>query len=275
MATGTQVDIANRALLAVGARTQVSSINPSDGSVEANAISVLWTPTFESLARTAPWGCLGKQVALSLVAAAQGTPENVDGTTLPLPPTPYLYAYAYPVDCLFFRYIVPSFPANTGTDIPQTTINNSAATWLPSGGQIVFKLSTFQLTPTSQPIQVILTNQDQAQGVYTANLPNPSLWDSLFQAAMVASLGAFLVPALSLNLALLDRQVKAAESIIAQARAWDANEGVTSMDHTPDWIQARAGGSGYGWGWGYLGSSWYGSFYNMNWPMGGDGSYGT
>lgn len=270
MATGDLLSICNRSLLAVGARTQVSSVSPSDGSVEANALSVLFTPTFESLARAASWNCLRKQQTLSLLAAAQGTPENPDGTSLPLPPTPWLYAYAYPSDCLAMVYVVPSFPSSAGMT-PQTSINNSAATWIPNGGQIVYQVTTYQLTPSAVPATVILTNQEYAQAAYTANIPNPAQWDSLFQAAMVSSLGAFLVPALSLSIPLMNMCIKQAEMTIRKAQAMDGNEGVTSMDHSPDWMQARNGGSGFGYGgYGGFNQGWA----SMNWPSGGDGSYG-
>jgi len=261
------LSISNRALLAVGARTQVSSVNPSDGSVEANAISVLWTPTFESLGRTARWNCLRKQVTLSLEAAAQGTPENPNGTSLPVPPTPWLYQYAYPSDCLSMQYIVPSLPVSAGGSVPATTINNSAGTWIPNGGQIPYVVSTAS-DSNSAPILVILTNQDQAQAVYTVNQPNPAGWDSLFQSAMVASLGAFLVPALSLSLPLMNICIKQAESAIAMARVADGNEGVTVMDHLPDWMIARFGGQGFGIGYNF---SSYGGYCNLVWPAYGDG----
>jgi len=263
-----QLDIANRALLSVGSRQQVSSIMPSDGSVEADVISTLYTPTYEALARAAHWNCLSKQVALTMQAAAQGTPENPLGTTLPLPPTPWLYQYAYPSDCLDFGYIVPSFPASTNPSVPETTASNAAGTWLPTGGQIPFKVAT-TFDDRNNASLCILTNQDLAQGVYTVNQPNPATWDSLFQAAMVASLGAFLVPALSLSLPLMNLQIKNAEAAIAQARARDGNEGVTTQDHTPDWFRARAGGQGFGVG--YNISTW-GGFTNMVWPT--DGVYG-
>src|ERR1700743_699032 len=114
MSSASQISICNRSLLAVGARSQITSINPSDGSAEANACSTLFTPTFEQLGRSANWNCLRKSKGLSLVAAAQGTPENVDGTSYPLPEFPWLYAYAYPSDCLKFNYILPSNPTGTG-----------------------------------------------------------------------------------------------------------------------------------------------------------------
>jgi hypothetical protein len=108
MATGNTLNIINRSALAVGMQSQVSSLN--EGSALANAASTLYTPTFEQLARSAPWNCLRKEATLTLLAAAQGTPENPEGTTLPLPPVPWLYQYAYPSDCLQMRFIVPSLP---------------------------------------------------------------------------------------------------------------------------------------------------------------------
>jgi hypothetical protein len=264
-----QLSISNRALLSVGARTQISSLNPSDGSNEANAISVLWTPTFEQLGRAAPWNCLTKQVTLSLLMAAQGTPENPSGTALPTPPTPWLYAYSYPSDCLLFRFVVPSLPFNVAGTTPATTINNSAMTWLPSGGQIPFAVSSIG-DKNNSPIMIVLTNQSQAQAVYNANNANPAIWDSLFQGGMVASLAAFLVPALSLSLPLMQMSIKTAEGAIARARAQDGNEGVTVMDHLPDWMLARLGGGSHGPGYGF--TTWSG-YCNVLWPDYGGSGY--
>lgn len=263
------LSISNRALLAVGARTQVSSVFPSDNSAEANALAVLWQPTFEQLARTANWNCLRKSAELALLAAAQGTPENPDGTAYPLPEFPWLYSYAYPSDCLKFSYIVPSNPVGQGGSPPQTTINNASSPIVPTEGQIRFVVSS-ALDANGNPIKIILTNQDQAQGVYTSDIPNPAIWDSLFQGAMVATLGAFLVPALSLSFPLMGIAIKQAEEAIGIARVADGNEGVTAMDHLPDWMQARGGaqglGLGLGWNNGFLN---YGGGYNsICWPGG-------
>lgn len=262
-----RLSIANRALLSVGARAQISSLSPSDGSQEGNAITTLWQPTFEQLGRAARWNCLRRQTVLTLLQAAQGTPENVDGTTLPLPPSPWLYAYSYPSDCLSMQFITLSFPSADG-DIPFTTINNSVGAYIPSGGQIPYVVQVLY-DASNNPTLAILCNQDQAQAVYTSNQSNPAIWDSMFQAAMVASLGAFLVPALSLSMPLMQVAINTAEKIITQARVADGNEGVTVMDHTPDWIQARAGGGGFGIGWG---CNTYG-YCNMAWPVWDSGSY--
>lgn len=258
----TKLAIANRALLAVGSRQQISSLEPSDGSVEANTCALLFQPTFESLARAAYWNCLTAQVTLSLVAAASGTPENPSGDDFILPPTPWNYAYSYPSDCIAVRYILPSM-SSTSSSTPETTLSNSAGLWLPSGNQIQFTIATM-LDQHGDRISVILTNQSQADIVYTINLNNPGYWDSMFQEGMVASFGAFLAPPLALSLPLMQLCIMNAEKIITQARTRDANEGVTVLDHTPDWFLARAGSGGT------PGTAYYpgGAYLNVNWPSG-------
>ncbi len=241
MATATKISIANRALLALGMpQSQISDFN--QGSVAAGACATLYTPTFEMLARSAYWNCLRQQVVLSLIQAAQGTPENPMGTTLPLPPTPWLYSYQLPADCLQARFIVPSCPSQAQGSPPISQAMVSAPALLPMES-IPFRVA-YSTDINNNPIQVILTNQTQAQLVYTVNEQNPQIWDSMFQSAMVASLAAYLVPALSLNMPLMEMQIKLAEKIIEQARVRDGDEGTTSQDHIPDWIKARnAGGS--------------------------------
>lgn len=254
-----QVDITNRALLSIGAKAQVSALN--EGSTEANAAAILFTPTFEALARAAHWNCLRKQAALSVIAAAMGTPENPLGTALPLPPAPWLYSYQLPSDCLAMRFLVPSLPS-TGIGTAMTTYSNAAPTRLPGGEQIQFAVA-YATDANGAPIQVVLTNQSQAQAVYTVNQPNPAIWDSQFQAAMVSSLAAYFVPALSLNLALMQGAIKNSEMIIAQARVSDGNEGVTVMDHVPDFIRARGGESRF---YGIGGWNGFGGYGAMVWP---------
>ncbi len=68
----------------------------------------------------------------------------------------------------------------------------------------------------------------------------------------------------------MQMNIKMAEEAIAVARARDGNEGVTTMDHLPDWMAARAGGGSSAYGF-----TNYGGFcYNMSWPSDGGGSYG-
>lgn len=257
------IDISNRALAQCGSRSQIANFN--EGSVEAINCNLLYQPTFEQLGRAAHWGCLRAQTSLTLLKAAQGTPQNQNGTVLPLPPQPWLYEYALPTDCLFVRYVQPTFIQPAGS-VPIFPTPSSLAPYVWQRGAIPFVVST-DLDSTGNRIKVILTNLSTAQVIYTVNEPNPDFWESQFQAAYVASLAAFLIPPLNLNMGLLSMQTKIADAIIAEARSADGNEGVISQNREADWILARGcgqwlDGTGYGAGYGAGGCE----YINMSWP---------
>ncbi len=236
--------------MAIGSRVQISDLN--EGSTQANTCNVLFQPTFEQLARTAYWNCLRQQKLLTLLSAAPGTPENVDGSLQPYPPTPWLYSYVLPSDSLQARFILPTFPPQgNGSNPPISAAMIGAPCYIPEQ-TIAFRIGI----NNTDNIPIVLTNQSQAQLVYTVNQPNPQLWDSMFQGAMVASLAAYLVPALNLNMTLMQIQVKIAENIISQARVRDGDEGTTSQDHIPDFIRARDAGAGAYGAYGSVGSGW-------------------
>lgn len=193
------------------------------------------------MARTARWGCLRREGTLTLLGAAAGTPENPDGTTLPIPPIPWLYMYAMPSDSLFVRGILPNIPTQSGTT-PPTTSSVLSPTFLPYNGIIPFKVA-FTTDTNNSPIEIILCNMTQAVAVYTVNDSNPTVFDSLFEQALVSSLAAYLVPALSLNLTLMGAMIKNAESAIVQARTADGNETPSTQDRQASWISARMAGT--------------------------------
>lgn len=261
MSSQSQLSCCNLALLSIGARAQVSSITPSDGSTAADSCAVLFSFVFEQLARTAKWSCLQKQVTLTLIQAAQGTPENPNGTTLPLPQQPWLYAYLYPPDCLLMWQIFPPI-ITSGSATNQTSLSNSVTPCFPAQYAIPYEIG-YTTDVNGNALQVILTNQESAVANYVVNQQNPQSWDALFTSAFVASLAAYLVPALSLNLPLMQMQIAIAERIIKQAQAQDANEDTITQDHVPDWISARMGATGASAGYGYRA---YGNI-GMSWPV--------
>jgi hypothetical protein len=252
--------ISNRSLAQAGTRVQISNFN--EGSVEAINCNLLYQPTFEALGRSAHWNCLASPATpLTLLKAAQGTPENQTGTTLPIPPQPWLYEYLLPSDCLMVRYLQPIYTQPAG-QVPLFPTPSSVPRNVYVRREINFTVAT-DLDAQGNRQKVILTNLSQALIVYTVNEPNPEFWDSQFQAAYVASLAAFLIPPLNLNMALLNMQTKIADGIIMTARATDGNEGVVSQNRDASWIVARGCGSeintGYYSGW---------NCENMNWPGG-------
>lgn len=256
------IDMSNRSLAQAGAREQIQSFD--EGSVSSINCNLLYQPTFEQLGRTAFWNCLRAQRSLTLVKAASGTPENQTGTTLPIPPQPWLYEYLLPPDCLMVRYLQPTFqnpPQGTVPIFPTPSSINSPT--LQPRTKIPFVVAT-DIDQQGNRSKVILTNLGQAQVIYTVNEPNPEFWDSQFQAAYVASLAAFLIPPLNLNLSLLNTQIKIANDIIATARSTDGNEGVISQNREASWIVARGCGEEIGLGY----DCGYQEYGQMAWPLG-------
>jgi hypothetical protein len=239
-----EVDIANRALSAIGTRSTIASL--TENSNEAIQVNLLLEPLRDELLRMAPWDCATNYADLALLLAAPGTPENpTAGTTIWVkgaqPPPPWAYEYAYPNDCLRALWIVPQFNTGFTGGVPITTAVTGGSPQFWSGPPVRFKVAIDQTTVSGNQVdtKVILTNQEQAILVYIKQVTNPNIWDSQFVQAMVAALSARLAIALTGDKALANMKLNEANIYISNARATDANEGLTINDVTPDWIRTR------------------------------------
>lgn len=258
------VDLCNIALDQITSRTQITGINPASppNNVAAQAASRIYQLQADAVFRSAHWNCARKQAPLTLLRAAIGTPENPAGA-LPVPPIPWRYEYAYPDDCLKMRFVIPS-PQLPATSAPLMT--NVGVNYQPlvcTGLPFVPAIDT---DANGNQIRVILTNARMAQGVYTARINNVDLWDPMLQNAVIGALGAWLCSPVSGSDEKKKLAITIASGLIAQARISDGNEGITSTDHIPDWMQVRStAGSGLlGWdvpGGGYMAAwdSWTGA----------------
>lgn len=240
------VDICNRALAAVGTRSTIASL--TEGSNESNNCSLIYEPVLRQAIRAAHWNCFKRWLTLSLLKAAPGTPENetVPGESTwqsAWPAPPWQYEYAQPSDCVQMRKVVNNLNQNQGFSTPLFGSAGPAPLpyWQSPG--IKFEVASDQ-DSTGNPIKVILTNVDQAIGVYSAWIDQPDAWDDDFQEAVVEGLAGRLVLALTGDKQLAQLRYKMANDLIATARARDANEGQHVQDHMPDWIVM---GHGYRW----------------------------
>lgn len=234
------VDIANRALSAIGTRSSITSF--AENSNEAEQCNLLIEPLRDELLRMAPWNCATNTDLLTVLKAAPGTPENpTTGQatwTKAIPPPPWAYEYAMPSDCLRLLWVVPQFATGFAGGVPITTaITGSTPTYW-NGPPVRFKVAIDQ-DDNGNDIKVILTNQEQAILTYIKRVMNPDVWDVQFQQALVAALAARLVWALVGAKELANEKTKEANSYIALARQSDGNEGLTINDVTPDWIRVR------------------------------------
>jgi hypothetical protein len=250
-----KVDIVNMGLFNAGTASTITSIDPSDGSTEADTASVLYQPQIDSLMRSAHWNFARKQDLMTLLKAAQGTPENPDGS-LPTPLQPWLYEYAYPDTCLKARFILPL--VNTqGTNPPLMTGIALESTLVAYQASIPFVVG-LDTDDNGNLIKVILTNASMAQLVYTIRVLDPNLWDQNFVIAASALLGLFFVNPLARNTKLFTDLGSMLKGVVEQARISDGNEGTPQFDHIPDWIRVRELGGGLWLGPGGAYPCWYG-----------------
>lgn len=239
----------------MGTQTTIASL--AEQSRAAVQCALWYDNQRQSLLRTAPWGFARRQQVLTLLGS------YVDATS----PYPFLYKYAYPSDCLKFRYILAP-PSNVAPTGPQVSVGQPGPVcWAPSRANRY--LVMVEVDPdTNISTKVIVSNVALAIGVYTADVVDTDLFDPMFESALAASLAYKLVIPLSGNVGMREQFRLSSEGSITNARVADGNEAIPTTDHVVDWMSARgvsgyAGMPGCGADWG----SWNCSWDTMNWGM--------
>jgi hypothetical protein len=256
-------DIANRALAAIGTRSQIASL--SEQSNEAIQCNIYIDTCRRQILRMAPWNSGKNFNTLSLVSAAPGTPENTSAGTAQWqknqPPPGWAYEYAYPQDCVKPCYIVPQFSTGFSSTVPITTAVTGGAPSFWQGPPVKFQVGINQLLDGVPAVngadtKVIWTNQEFAILAYVKDVTDPNVMDDQLQEAWAMFLASKLVIALTGDKALANLRIKDANETIQVARVGDGNEGLTINDVTPDWIRTR--GVDFSWdfawspGWGAI-----------------------
>lgn len=246
------VDLCNIALDQIGVETTITNLSPPApaGNRAAEVAARNYQTQVDATFRAAHWNCARVQNTLTLLKAAVGTPEAVANPNLPAPPLGWLYEYGLPPDCLKVRFVIPT-PTNAAgvpfmTGLVGTNQPPLISTAMPFQPAIDTDVNGNQ-------VNVILTNARAAQAVYTGRINNPDLWDASLRNAVTVVLAAWFVNPLKRIPQLLTERVQIAVAAISAARISDGNEGITSMDHTPDWFAVRGVGGGWwdglgGWG---------------------------
>lgn len=228
------VDVVNMALQQVGSvQSTISSFD--EDSTEAQVARLLYEPKLKDLMRAAQWGFARRQKFLTQLRAAVIDGEVSDDP----PPQPWLREYAYPPDCLRIRYLMPNLSPTSGeSSVPLTTGQQLAPYTWNATNAIRFTIANSENEQGDQ-IKSILTDVPEAQAVYTIWVSNPNLWDVEFLNAATNYLGVWFINSLARDRGSFQDQINLTMQIVRNARAADGNEGVTTMDHLPDWIAIR------------------------------------
>lgn len=224
------VSLYNQALGKVGTRTTVSATN--EGSNESNACNVFYDSVRKATLRAAPWNFARKQALLTQLKSSADTPNTV--------PAPWAYEYAFPNDCLRARHILPQVAASAATinGIPIDSAGLSASALQLMGPPVKFTLGVDN-DSGGNLIRVLMTNQDQAQLVYTVDIVDPNLFDSEFVECLTSVLAAKVAIGLTADRELRAELKATAVADLLQARATNGSEAFEVQNSTPDWIRAR------------------------------------
>ncbi len=227
--------VANLALSAIGTRSTIASL--MEASTEAETINLWYDQTRDGLLRAYPWNWARRQRILALYKSAWGTEENPNGT-LPQPPQPWKYEYAWPSDCLNARYILP-LRHNNGTP-PNPPLTTGQTEYLrPQRTPPIKFLVAGDLDDNNNPLKVILTDQSVAQLVYTGKVNDPNVWDQNFIDAMIGRLAQRICNALTGDKTLTRLAIATGQEAEARAEAQNGDEGFTVNNWTPEWLVAR------------------------------------
>jgi hypothetical protein len=197
------VDIVNIALSHLGEDATVSSIDPPEGSAEAERAAMFYPQARDSLLEMHEWRFATKRVLLALTVS-----DTFE----------WSFAYAPPSNMLRALAVLPetSSAEDDGEDYDQQLDANDA--------------------------QIILTNCEDASLKYTARVTDATRFPPLFIEALSWLLAAHMAGPIIKGDAgrkVAGSCLQTAMGFLAQAKVSDANQRKVEPTHTPGWIGGR------------------------------------
>ncbi len=198
-----EVDLCNLALARLGDPATVSSINPPEGSAQAEHCARFYPIARDAVLEAHPWRFASRRVALA--------PLDVESWG-------WSFAYGLPNDALVSLAVLA----------PGTT--NDAET------------QDFDIESTASGARVLYTNQDDATLRYVARVTDTTRFSPGFNEALSWLLASYLAgPMIKGDDGA--QMAKAAYQqyafVVSQAKVTDANQRQVKPDHTPAWISGR------------------------------------
>lgn len=201
-----RVDICNRALSLIGANN-IASI--TENTREAKQCKIFYDPCREDVLREHNWNFAQKNVILGLLD------ETYAG---------WDYVYQYPSDCLKAIKVQDESGALSAT-----------STFSGLSEQIKFEITA----SSDLNRKIILTDQENARLVYTANVTNENVFDPSFTSALVYRLAAELVIPMKGKLNLRQAMLATYQQMLLHTQGINANEGNRKEDEYNAFINAR------------------------------------
>lgn len=216
-----EVDICNLALGHLGDNATVASLDPPEGSAQAEHCARFYPIARDSLLELHTWNFATRRAQLAELA-----------NTWPQ----WDHAYAKPADCLKVIAVISPDVLDDYTTVSGTNTNGTPYT----GGVAVPQ--PYVVEVNENLAQVILTDQEDAVLRYTAQVTDTTTFSPLFTMALTHYLASMLAgPILKgdAGKAEAKAQLQLFNLWLGKATASDANQRKVEPDHNVGWIAGR------------------------------------
>lgn len=223
-----EVDICNLALAHLGDNATVSSINPPEGSAQAEHCARFYPIARDSLLEMHFWNFSMKRAILAQVSNIW--PE-------------WQYAYAMPADCLNAISVIPP---DAHDDYATKFVPTDTPFWAHNFSPVVaagrYVPQPFTIEMDSAGNDIILTNQEEARLRYTYYVTDTTKFSPLFTVTLSHMLASYLAGPIikgDAGAAESKRQMAIATAYLGQAETSDANQRKINVEHIVPWTSGR------------------------------------
>jgi hypothetical protein len=219
-----EVDIVNIALSHLGDTANVSSIDPPEGSAQAQHAARFYPIARDALLEMHPWSFTTKRIVLPLLS------NQLEQ---------WKYVYQAPSDVLnIMAVLAPDAMDDYSQDLPvpytQVGIVNT--------GQGLYTPQPYEVETLQDGTQVIYTNQEEATLRYTAKITDTTHFSPLFTSALTHLLASYLAgPVLKGEVGRVEAkgQLQLFQAFYAKATASDSSQRRIIIKQSTPWMAGR------------------------------------
>lgn len=219
-----EVDICNLALAHLGDNATVSSINPPEGSAQAEHCQRFYPMARDTLLEMHPWGFATKRTTLALLGS--NWPE-------------WKYCYQAPNDMLNVLAVLADDAANDySVPIPQPYSNIATV----NAGQGMYTPQPFSMETLEDGTQVVYTDVENAVMRYTGYVTDTTQFSPLFTDSLSWLLASMLAGPImkgDAGAAMSQNLYKVFLNQLSRATTSDANQRRTNISQSVGWMANR------------------------------------
>lgn len=218
------VDICNLALAHIGDEATVSSIDPPEGSAQAEHCKRFYAIARDTLLQMHNWNFASKRIALA----------EVTNTT-----TAWEYAYAVPSDCSVAVSILAS---DAGDDYSARFVPTDTPFFPPVVAAGQYTPQPYAMEVDSVGNKIIFTNQETAVLRYQSLITDPTRFDALFVLTLSWHLASMLAGPIikgDAGSGEAKRCIQMMAGYLQAAKQSDSNQRNIRVEHVVSWTSGR------------------------------------